>query len=114
VKLTGDCLHIGFDVDQEFFREQLEKEDLRRLLEKTASECAGRPLRVEVALSQPKEESLPEPTGETPAPSPDALRERALKEPLVRSFLETFQGEIEEVRPLTDASPDEASEGSTK
>jgi DNA polymerase-3 subunit gamma/tau len=105
VSLDGDCLHIGFDVDQEFFQEQLEREDLRQILEKTASECAGRPLRVEVALSR---EGDAEPTPAPAAPE-DALRERVLKEPLVRSFLETFQGEIEEIKPLESASPDEGS-----
>jgi DNA polymerase-3 subunit gamma/tau len=105
VSLDGDCLHIGFDVDQEFFQEQLEREDLRQILEKTASECAGRPLRVEVALSR---EGDAEPTPAPAAPE-DALRERVLKEPLVRSFLETFQGEIEEIKPLESASPDDQS-----
>jgi hypothetical protein len=89
-------------VDQKFFQEQLESEDLRQLLEETASACAGRPLRVEVALSDRKKESPPEP----PPPAQQALREKVLQEPLVRSFLETFQGEIEEIKPLGAASPE--------
>ena len=100
VSLDDDCLHIGFDVDQKFFQEQLESEDLRQLLEETASACAGRPLRVEIALSDRKKESPPDP----PPPSQQALREKVLQEPLVRSFLETFQGEIEEIKPLGAAS----------
>ena len=100
VSLDDDCLHIGFDVDQKFFQEQLESQDLRQLLEETASACAGRPLRVEVALSDRKKEPPPEP----PPPSQQALREKVLQEPLVRSFLETFQGEIEEIKPLGAAS----------
>ncbi len=100
VSLDDDCLHIGFDVDQKFFQEQLESEDLRQLLEETASACAGRPLRVEIALSDRKKESPPDP----PPPSQQGLREKVLQEPLVRSFLETFQGEIEEIKPLGAAS----------
>ena len=100
VSLDDDCLHISFDVDQKFFQEQLESEDLRQLLEETASACAGQPLRVEIALSDRKKESPPEPL----PPSQQALREKVLQEPLVRSFLETFQGEIEEIKPLGAAS----------
>ncbi len=96
VSLDDECLHIGFEGDQKFFKEQLESEELRQVLEKTASACAGRPLRVEVALLDRKKESPPEP----PPPSEEALREKVLKEPLVRSFLETFQGEVEEIKPL--------------
>ena len=96
VSLDGDCLHIGFEEDQKFFQEQLQDEDMRHLLEEAASACAGRPLRVEIALSDRKKESPPEP----PPPSQEALEEKVLKEPLVRSFLETFQGEIEEIKPL--------------
>lgn len=102
VSLDDDCLHIGFEVDQKFFQEQLESKELRQVLEETASACAGRPLRVEVALSDRKKESQPEP----PPPSQEALREKVLKEPLVRSFLETFQGEIEEIKPLDRAPSD--------
>ena len=106
VSLDGDCLHIGFDVTQEFFQEQLEQEDLRHLLENTASECAGRPLRVEVALSDRKVAPAPEP----PTPTQDTLREKALREPLVRSFLETFQGEIEDIKPLQTSPEDPPSD----
>ena len=102
VSLDDDCLHIGFEVDQKFFQEQLQDEDMRRVLEETASECAGRPLRVEVALSDRKKESPPE----SPPPSQEALREKVLKEPLVRSFLETFRGEVEEIKPLGGAASD--------
>ncbi len=108
VSLDDDCLHIGFDVDQKFFQEQLESEDLRQLFEETASACAGRPLRVEIALSDRKKESPPEP----PPPSQQALREKVLQEPLVRSFLETFQGEIEEIKPLGATSSE--TEGSNR
>ena len=96
VSLDDECLRIGFEGDQKFFQEQLESEELRQVLEKTASACAGRPLRVEVALLDRKKESPPEPS----PPSDEALREKVLKEPLVRSFLETFQGEVEEIKPL--------------
>jgi DNA polymerase-3 subunit gamma/tau len=102
VSLDDECLHIGFDVDQKFFQEQLESQELRQVLEKTASECAGRPLRVAVALLDRKKESPPQPT----PPSEEALREKVLKEPLVRSFLETFQGEVEEIKPLGRAPSD--------
>ncbi len=109
VNLDGDCLRVGFDVSQEFSRTELDREDLRGLLAKTASECAGRTLRVEIASSDGKPEPTPEPEPPSP-PKQDVLREKVLKEPLVRSFLETFQGEIEEIKSLETSSEGQSSE----
>jgi hypothetical protein len=112
VSLDGDCLRVGFDASQEFSRTELDREDLRGVLAKTASECAGRALRVEIAPS-PSSGVESVPAAKTEAPSPpkrDALRDKVLKEPLVRSFLETFQGEIEEVRSLETSPEGQSSE----
>jgi hypothetical protein len=122
VSLDGDCLRVGFDASQEFSRTELDREDLRTILAKAASECAGRTLRVEIASSassgstgpvgiEPALASELEPT--TP-PKREALRDKVLKEPLVRSFLETFQGEIEDVRSLENSPEGQSSEQSDK
>ena len=107
VSLDGDCLRVGFDISQEFSRTELGREDLRGLLVKTASECAGRTLQVEIASSDRKPKPAPEPAS---PPQQDLLREKVLKEPLVRSFLETFQGEIEEIKSLETSPEDPSSE----
>ena len=107
MSLDGDCLRVGFDISQEFSRTELGREDLRGLLVKTASECAGRTLQVEIASSDRKPKPAPEPAS---PPQQDLLREKVLKEPLVRSFLETFQGEIEEIKSLETSPEDPSSE----
>ena len=109
VSLDGDCLRVGFDASQEFSRTELDREELRSLLAKAASECAGRTLRVEIASSDGKPKPAPEPEPPSP-PKQDVLREKVLKEPLVRSFLETFQGEIEEIRSLETSPEGQSSE----
>jgi hypothetical protein len=140
VSLEGDCLRVGFDASQEFSRTELDREDLRSILAKAASECAGRTLRVEIASSAPSgstaspsspgspgassssgslgslgiEPTLTSELEPTTPPKPDALRDQVLKEPLVRSFLETFQGEIEEVRSLETSPEGQSSEQSDK
>ncbi len=109
VSLDGDCLRVGFDASQEFSRTELDREDLRGLLAKTASECSGRTLRVEIASSDGKPKPAPEPEPPSP-PKQDVLREKVLKEPLVQSFLETFQGEIEEIESLETSPEGQSSE----
>ncbi|MGH9462055.1 MAG: hypothetical protein ACRD1X_12600, partial [Vicinamibacteria bacterium] len=134
VSLDGDCLRVGFDASQEFSRTELDREDLRSILAKAASECAGRTLRVEIASSAssgstdlPGSPGSPEASGSlgiepslaselepTTPPKRDALRDKVLKEPLVRSFLETFQGEIEDIRSLETSPEGQSSEQSDK
>jgi hypothetical protein len=111
VILEEDCLKLGFEADQPFLCEQIEQADFRRLLEEEASAVAGRRLRVEVRVSKPDK-----PEEETSRGDESEVRrelfERAMKDPMVRGFMETFQGEVEDVRPLDPES--ETKSGNTK
>ncbi len=98
--LEGDCLRLNFVVDQPFLREQIQAEDFRKLLEQEASQVAGRTLRVEVRFAEPDKEQEEPARKEEVAKGQEELFRRAVKDPMVRGFVETFQGEIEEVRPL--------------
>lgn len=100
--LQGDLLRLNFVVEQPFLREQIEQEDFRRLLEREASEAAGHPIRLEIAVSRP--ERPPEGGGEETTKTREELYQRALKDPMVRGFVETFQGEVEDVRPRRSVS----------
>jgi hypothetical protein len=96
--LEGDCLRLGFEVAPGFLREQIQQEEVRELLEKEASDAAGRKLRIEIAFSkaeEPADEPDPESTNETNG----ELYKRAARDPMVQGFVETFKGEIETVRP---------------
>jgi len=101
--LEGDCLRLGFDVAPGFLREQIQQEDVLQLLEKEASDAAGRKLRVEITFSdseKPAEETESEPIDETQG----ELYKRAVRDPMVQGFVETFKGEIETVRPRDPSS----------
>ncbi|MFQ5792388.1 MAG: hypothetical protein ACE5JI_18115, partial [Acidobacteriota bacterium] len=96
-RLEGDCLHIGLGAEQKILHNELVQEDSRRLIEQTVREVAGRPLRVEVYLSAPAES---EPSEAADASGSEELRKRALSDSLLRRFVETFQGEVEDIRAL--------------
>jgi len=114
IHLDGDCLRLGFVAGQQFIREQLEQEEFRGILEKEASEIAGRPIEIEFGFSEPEEARETSPPEETSVDK-NALRTRAVADPMVRSFVETFQGEVDEVRALGGSSPTkERSDDSTK
>jgi DNA polymerase-3 subunit gamma/tau len=104
MRLCDDRLIISFAPGQELIREQVEQADSRRLIEQWAAELAGRPLRLEMAISP----RVAEAAAKQSRPEQASLRERALREPLVQAFLTTMQGEVEEVRALgrsREASP---------
>ncbi len=108
MSLTRERLVISFPAGQELIREQVEQPDCRQLLEQWASELAGRPLAVETIVVEPAVQPAPD-----PLPSEETtLRERALKEPLVRAFLETLQGEVEDVRAPEPSGPSPKAKGS--
>ena len=102
--LKGDCLQIAFVDAQPFLREQIEHEDVRLALEREASAVAGRSLRVEFRLSEAAKATVPVPEIES---SGDDLFERALKDPMVRGFVATFRGKVEEVLSLNGGSATE-------
>jgi DNA polymerase-3 subunit gamma/tau len=111
VTLEKDCLKLGFEADQPFLCEQIEQADFRRLLEEEASAVAGRKLKVEVRLSKPDKSEVETSQGDETKARRE-LFERAMKDPMVRGFKETFQGEVEDVRPL--APETEPKLGTTK
>jgi DNA polymerase-3 subunit gamma/tau len=101
VTLEGDCLHMGFVAAQQFIREQIEQDEFRGILEKEASELLGRPIKMAFGFSEPEKPTEAAPPEESNAKADKAaLYERAVKDPMVRRFVETFQGEVEEVRAL--------------
>lgn len=98
--MEGDCLRLNFVVDQPFLREQIQEEEFRELLEKEASQVAGRPLRIEVRFADLETKQDEPPPKEENSQGQTDLFQRAIKDPMVRGFVETFQGEVDEVRPF--------------
>jgi hypothetical protein len=102
-RLDGERLTLSYLPDQEILAEQLQQKALKQLLEEQASKLLGRKVSVKVELTREAVQA-DEVTQKTPDPAPvvddgpETLRERADRDPLVRQFIDTFQGEIESVQ----------------
>jgi DNA polymerase-3 subunit gamma/tau len=107
-ELAERRLTLFFLPEQQAIAEQLEHKELKALLETQASQLAGRRVFVSIDILQNGQTPMKAHSEETTAPSPASgakeetpsnLLERAQKDPMVRRFVETFQGEIQSVRP---------------
>ena len=102
-RLDGDRLTLSYLPDQKILAEQLQQKALKQLLEDQASTLLGRKVSVKVELTREAAQA-DEVTPKPPNPAPvvddgsETLRERADRDPLVRQFIDTFQGEIESVQ----------------
>ena len=92
-------LQLFFLPEQQALAEQLEQKELKALLETQVSQLVGKRLSVGVEILENGQASAETPPAE--GESTSELTERAQKDPMVRRFLETFQGEIQAVRPPT-------------
>ncbi len=100
VRLDGDRLTLSYRPGQKVLAEQLQEKAVKELLEEQASNLLGRKLSVTVELTREAEQADEVAPGEPPEEDGGSrtLRERADRDPLVRQFIDTFQGEIESVQ----------------
>ena len=99
-ELDGNRLTLSFLWSHRVPAEQLEQKMLKALLEEHASRLADRKLSVTVRVQEngaTKDAAPPAPI-ETEDKSSEDLQERARRDPLVRQFIDTFQGEIQSVK----------------
>ena len=99
-RLDGDRLTLSYRPGQKVLAEQLQEKAVKELLEEQASNLLGRKLSVTVELTREAEQADEVAPGEPPEEDGGSrtLRERADRDPLVRQFIDTFQGEIESVQ----------------
>ena len=99
-RLDGDRLTLSYRPAQKVLAEQLQEKAVKELLEEQASNLLGRKLSVTVELTREAEQADEVAPGEPPEEDGGSrtLRERADRDPLVRQFIDTFQGEIESVQ----------------
>lgn len=100
VALDGDRLTLTYLAEQRALAEQLEQKALKELLESQVSDLVGRKIRVTVDVTGEVEQAdtaEPRESSEDGGAS-EKLAERANRDPLVRQFIDTFQGEIESVQ----------------
>ncbi len=104
--LDNGRLTLTFRAESQALAEQLQEKRLNDQLTKQAEAVAGERLRVEVEILAAEAPSEPPPEESPPSPDTkangsskdeDALRELAGRDPLVRRFVDTFQGQIEGV-----------------
>jgi DNA polymerase-3 subunit gamma/tau len=96
VEVEADRLRLSFLAEHKVLVEQLQQKALLSVLEEQASELAGRKLSVAVAILESVPAEVEEGRGDA---RPQGLREAAEQDPLVKRFVETFQGEVEDVHP---------------
>ena len=100
-ELDGDRLTLKFLSSHKVLAEQLAQKMLKDLLEEQASRLANRKLFVTVRVQEngasPSKDAPPRAPIKDDRPSED-LQERARRDPLVRQFIDTFQGEIQSVK----------------
>ena len=103
-EVEPDRLRIQFLSDQKVLAEQLREKSLLSLLEEQVASVFGKKIVVSVEVIEsgavPSAESAPKVQG---SPGKDAtggeggLEERAKRDPLVKRFVDTFQGEVEDI-----------------
>jgi len=99
-EVVGDELVLRFGIDKAAAKEALEEPATRKLLAEVAREAFGQPLKVVLKTGPPADGDLGQAARDV---DPGALsRERASSrveaDPVVRSALELFRGELTEVK----------------
>ncbi|HET6279124.1 MAG TPA: hypothetical protein VFG08_10090, partial [Candidatus Polarisedimenticolia bacterium] len=99
VEIVGDVLEIAFDEKHSFFRDKVASPDSVAFLARVAGQVAGRPLDVKVVVASAA--TIDRVVADAPLVDDGArraaLRREAEQEPIVRTLLETFAGEIVDV-----------------
>ncbi len=100
IRVDGDDLVLRFGIDKAAAKEALEEPPVRKLLTEVAREAFGRSLRVVLKTGPPADGDLGQAAREVPreAISREHASNRAETDPVVRSALELFRGELTEVK----------------
>jgi DNA polymerase-3 subunit gamma/tau len=99
VEVDADRLRLSFLAEHKVLVEQLQQRALLSVLEEQVSELAGRKLSVAVAILESAPPAVTAEESDRAATRAEGLREAAERDPLVKRFVETFQGEVEDVHP---------------
>jgi len=116
IEIADDVLQIAFIDKHAFFREKVESRDSIDYLRRVARDVAGRDVGIRVVTAAPGSRDVVAepavagaagaagagpggagPAGESEADRKQRLRDEAMKQPVVRSLLDTFGGEIVDV-----------------
>ncbi|HEY3203012.1 MAG TPA: DNA polymerase III subunit gamma/tau [Thermoanaerobaculia bacterium] len=100
IAVDGDDLVLRFGIDRAAAKEALEDLAARKLLGEVAREAFGRPLRIVLRTGPPADGDLGKAAREVPRSTiaRERASSRAESDPVVRSALELFRGELTEVK----------------
>jgi DNA polymerase-3 subunit gamma/tau len=100
VTVDGDELVLRFGIDRAAAKEALEDLAAKRLLAEVAKEAFGRPMRVALKTGPPADGDLGKAAREVPRSTiaRERASSRAESDPMVRSAMELFHGELTEIK----------------
>ena len=100
IGVSGDDLVLRFGIDRAAAKEALEEHAARKLLADVAKEAFGRPLRIVLRTGPPADGDLGKAAREVPRStiSRERASSRAEADPMVRSAMELFHGELTEIK----------------
>ncbi len=100
VSVAGEDLVLRFGIDKATAKEALDEPEAKKLLSEVAREAFGRSLRVVLKTGPPMDGDLGKAAREVPRATiaRERASSRAETDPVVRSALEMFRGELTEVK----------------
>ena len=90
MRLEDDTLTVEFHNGRNFHKKQAERKENFNLIQKTLGEIFDQPFRLKFELNEAKMSSSTKP-GDSKSTTP---QDEAAKDPLVKSIMDTFEGEI--------------------
>jgi len=100
ITVEKDDLVLRFGIDKAAAKEALEEHNARKLLSEVAREAFGRPLRIVLKTGPPADGDLGKAAREVPRSTiaRERASSRAESDPMVRSAMELFHGELTEIK----------------
>ena len=100
VRGDGDELELRFGIDRAAAKEALEDVAAKRLLAEVAKEAFGKPMRIALRTGPPADGDLGKAAREVPRATiaRERASSRAESDPMVRSAMELFHGELTEIK----------------
>jgi DNA polymerase III subunit gamma/tau len=100
IRVEGDDLVLRFGIDRAAAKEALEDHAAKKLLAEAAREAFGRPMRIVLKTGPPSDGDLGKAARDVPRATiaRERASSRAESDPMVRSAMELFHGELTEVK----------------
>jgi hypothetical protein len=102
IRIQDDTMVVTIRENQAFLRTTLEAPDIRELVREAASTVIGKPAKLRIEVESPGDDDLTKLAESEQVDAPSRKRQRlineAMKEPLVRTVMDMFKGQIVDIR----------------